>query len=118
MPTTRSQPVALDAAVAPVVTPEDLLALVTTDEELLKAEFDAIIADSWGGPAPPRGPTRPGAFDGAEQPRASRAIVTGCPAAVAAAGAAGPRGWHSERGPPGWNGRHDSAASAPCKPTT
>jgi hypothetical protein len=40
---------------------ETFLALVYTDEELLRAEFDAIIADSWNEPTPParQRPTRP-----------------------------------------------------------
>jgi hypothetical protein len=40
---------------------ETFLELVYADEELLRAEFDAIIAEEWGQPTPParRRPTRP-----------------------------------------------------------
>jgi hypothetical protein len=40
---------------------ERFLALVCADEELLRAEFDAIIASAWGQPTPPARPrpTRP-----------------------------------------------------------
>lgn len=40
---------------------ETFLALVCADEELLRAEFDAIITDSWNEPTPParQRPTRP-----------------------------------------------------------
>jgi hypothetical protein len=37
---------------------EEFLALVCADEELLRAEFDAIIAEGWGRPAPPSPPRR------------------------------------------------------------
>ncbi len=37
---------------------EEFLALVCADEELLRAEFEAIIAEEWGTPGPPDLPRR------------------------------------------------------------
>jgi hypothetical protein len=39
---------------------EEFLALVYADEELLRAEFDALIAAAWGRPRQPAGPRRAG----------------------------------------------------------
>ena len=68
-PALHTRPVAAAANVPDVVdveaagveeVEERFLALVCADEELLRAEFDAIIASAWGQPTPPprRRPTR------------------------------------------------------------
>jgi hypothetical protein len=56
----RAVPAAVQAAGIDEVQ-ETFLELVYADEELLRAEFDAIIAEEWGQPTPParRRPTRP-----------------------------------------------------------
>jgi hypothetical protein len=46
------QPDSVEAAAVDVVD-EEFLALICADEELLRAEFDAIITASWGQPRPP-----------------------------------------------------------------
>jgi hypothetical protein len=58
------QPDTVEAAAVDVVD-EEFLALICADEELLRAEFDAIITASWGQPRPvaprprARGPALP-----------------------------------------------------------
>jgi hypothetical protein len=56
----RAAPDAVQAAGIDEVQ-EEFLDLVYADEELLRAEFDAIIAEEWGQPTPParRRSTRP-----------------------------------------------------------
>jgi hypothetical protein len=58
MPTTPATPAPGDATVERSVD-EQFLALLCSDEELLQAEFDAIIAAEW--PEPPGSLPRPGA---------------------------------------------------------
>jgi hypothetical protein len=54
---------------------EDFLALICSDEEFLRAEFDSIIAAAWGSrsrfrprpaPPPPQGIARPARADGTQ----------------------------------------------------
>lgn len=49
---------AVVAVVDEVVDEEEFLSLICADDELLRAEFDAIITASWGQPARPRRPRR------------------------------------------------------------
>jgi hypothetical protein len=57
----RTVPDAVEAAAGIDEVEEKFLDLVYADEELLRAEFDAIIAEEWGQPTPParRRPARP-----------------------------------------------------------
>lgn len=72
MPTDRSDPGAAARALE-----ADFLALVCADEELLRAEFEAIIAAEWparpprrpGGPPPGAANRRPGRPGGDRRPR-------------------------------------------------
>jgi len=55
----NSAPQRSDVAVAAAdEVEEEFLALVYADEELLRAEFDALIAATWGQPRQPAGPRR------------------------------------------------------------
>lgn len=92
----------LDEAGATAAPPDDeFIELVCQDEELLRAEFDALIAASWltPTPSPPPAPPRPTPPDrhvppvGAEEPPRLEGSV---PA---------PR-WNRQRSPPRGDGQH------------
>jgi hypothetical protein len=91
----------VEVAAADVVE-EEFLAIVYADEELLRAEFDAIIATSWGQPGQPARPGRTPQPAPPEQPR-RQAVDRG-------AGPAGPQHY------PGGEGR--SRQRAPPYPAT
>ncbi|MET9224670.1 hypothetical protein [Lentzea sp. NPDC003310] len=38
---------------------EEFLALLCEDDDLVRAEFDAIVEANWGGPPPPSAPRQP-----------------------------------------------------------
>jgi hypothetical protein len=54
----NSAPQRSDVVVAADEVEEEFLALVYADEELLRAEFDALIAATWGQPRQPARPRR------------------------------------------------------------
>jgi len=77
----------------------EFLALICADEELLRTEFDAIIAEGWGQPAPPTPPRRSRCPAQPAQPGRGRAHgpadrLTGSQHRPAA------EGRHSQRAPP------------------
>jgi hypothetical protein len=87
----------VEVAAAEVVE-EEFLAIVYADEELLRAEFDAIIATSWSQPGQPARPGRTPRPTPTEQPRRE--------GVDSVAGLAGPQhypgdeGRSRQRGPP------------------
>jgi hypothetical protein len=90
----------VDAVGTAVVTPIDLAELVCDDPELLRREFDELIAASWDGlpPDPPPGP-RP-CRPGRPAPYRRRARRRRPAAVSSAAGEAVPAAPARERGPP------------------
>ena len=95
MPTT---PALADTAARTV--DEQFLGLMCSDEDLLRAEFDAIIAAEWPSP-PPRTP-RGGAAD--RHPASHTQRCGGAPVAGAVARPRHPGigGWVRQRSPPPW----------------
>jgi hypothetical protein len=80
-PTLHADPVAATADVADEVeaaavdeVKEKFLALVCADEELLRAEFDAIIAAAWDQPTPPTRPRPTRRPPGPPAPRRERRV--------------------------------------------
>lgn len=77
---------------------EQFLELMCADEELLRAEFDAIIAEEWAG-SPPQ-PDPPAASSGAGPwPRGQR-LPRGCLATARRPHHPGADGWSRQRSPP------------------
>ena len=94
---------AQDAALAGV--DEQFIEVMCADEELLRAEFDAIIAEEWPGSPPPADPA-PGTPGANQGPRGSglpgrRVATSGRPHHP------GADGWSRQRSPPGLTGAHD-----------
>lgn len=75
-------------ATAPTQIQDEFLAVVLADEDLLRAEFDAIISEAWppptesrrplpaGGPTPGPRPTTPPDTDGRDVPSSAIAPLT------------------------------------------
>jgi len=95
MPTT---PALADTAARTV--DEQFLALMCSDEDLLRAEFDAIITAEW--PSPPTTTPRRGAAH--RQPASHTHRGGGAPVAGAVARPRHPGigGWVRQRSPPPW----------------
>jgi len=85
---------------------EEFLDLVCADEELLRAEFDAIIAQEWGGRRPP--PARPRAAGGTGGPHPRHTAWRGSSPSQRRPRHPGAGGWRRQRSPP----RH-TRANAP-----
>ena len=84
---------------------EQFLELMCADEELLRAEFDAIIAQEWSSslppPDPPAASPRPGPGPGSHRlPRGSQASARRPPHP-------GADGWSRQRSPPRPTRDHD-----------
>ena len=96
MPTT---PALADTA-APTVD-EQFLGLMCSDEDLLQAEFDAIIAAEWPSPPPTTTPRRGAA---GRHPASNTHRRGGAPVARAVARPRHPGigGWDRQRSPPPW----------------
>jgi hypothetical protein len=77
---------------------EQFLELVCADDELLRAEFDAIIAEEWGGS--PAVPDPPPASSGADPGPRGQGPPRGCPATTRRPHRPGADGWSRQRSPP------------------
>jgi len=78
---------------------EDFLELVCADEQLLRAEFDAIIAEEWPANPPPAEPRVPERGGGSQR---QRRLLPGSGLARAERRTRHPltRWWHRQRSPP------------------
>jgi len=95
----NSAPQRSDVAVAAAdEVEEEFLALVYADEELLRAEFDALIAAAWGQPRQPARPRRAGRPTPPPPGRPSRGFAR--PARMCAQHDPGAEGRTRQRAPP------------------
>jgi len=94
---------------------EEFLELICADEQLLRAEFDAIIAQEWDTPSLPPGPPRRSSFPA--RPPQRRRCRTGRPANQLTGPQHDPggEGRCRERGPPA--GPRESSPRQPSPPT-
>jgi hypothetical protein len=88
---------------------EEFLAIVCADEDLLRAEFDAIVAASWDGPVPTP-PLRPVPPPG-RPVRSARATAYPEPLMPARPQQHGPGRWVRQRSPPRCSPRGTSVRS-------
>src|SRR2546423_1443879 len=101
-PGTLARPAVMPQIVAATASPtrasqEEFLALLCADEQLLRAEFDAIIAAAWPNPPPTRPrPERPGA----QQPPSAASAPASRPAQPGRAHRPGVGGLGRQRAPP------------------
>jgi hypothetical protein len=77
---------------------EQFLDLICSDQDLLAAEFDAIIAAEW--PGPPANPAGRGTVGGRPFSGAGRWVAVRLGGAVGRARQPGIRGWARPRSPP------------------
>jgi hypothetical protein len=77
---------------------EEFVELICADEELLRAEFDAIIAQEWTSTPPPAGP--PVASPRPDPGAPARGLVSGGQATPRPARRPGDDAWGRQRSPP------------------
>jgi hypothetical protein len=85
---------------------EEFLELICADEELLRAEFDAIVAREWEGSLPPAEPPVPSPGTG-PQPR-RHGLSRGCQSSPGAPRHPGADGWGRQRSPPRLTGAREA----------
>jgi hypothetical protein len=97
LPVVQAPAMVAEVSAVPARTAErEFLTLVYADDELVRAQFAALIDACWDDPAPPRQPSRPG--PPADQPE--RHGARPAPAGRGRDGQPGRDGWHRQRSPP------------------